>query len=35
MGPLGWIASKLFVDQKVKQIFEFRYQTLERYFRQK
>jgi ligand-binding SRPBCC domain-containing protein len=29
----GWIAGKLFVHKKVKQIFEFRYQTLENYFK--
>jgi ligand-binding SRPBCC domain-containing protein len=32
MGPLGWLASKLFVDKKVEQIFQFRYQRLAEYF---
>ncbi len=31
----GWIASKLFVDEKVKQIFSFRYQALENKFKSK
>jgi ligand-binding SRPBCC domain-containing protein len=30
---LGWIAGKLFIDEKVKSIFEFRNKTLETYFR--
>ncbi len=30
---LGWIAGKLFVHKKVTQIFEFRYKTLEEYFK--
>lgn len=29
---LGWMAGKIFVDQKVKQIFEYRYKILEDYF---
>jgi ligand-binding SRPBCC domain-containing protein len=29
----GWIAGKLFVHKKVKQIFEYRYQALEKLFR--
>lgn len=28
----GWIAAKVFVDQKVKQIFKYRYQLLEKRF---
>ncbi len=28
----GWIAGKLFVHQKVKKIFNYRYQTLETFF---
>jgi ligand-binding SRPBCC domain-containing protein len=31
MGILGWIASKLFVDNKVKQIFEYRKEILGKY----
>lgn len=31
---LGWIAGKLFVHQKVKQIFDYRYKKLENYFHQ-
>lgn len=31
---LGWIAGKLFVDKKVREIFEYRYKTLETYFNQ-
>lgn len=30
---LGWMAGKIFVDQKVKQIFEYRYKMLEDYFK--
>ena len=30
----GWIAGKLFVHQKVKQIFDYRYKKLENYFHQ-
>jgi ligand-binding SRPBCC domain-containing protein len=29
MGPLGWIASKLFVDAKVQGIFDYRFKKLE------
>ncbi len=29
----GWIAGKLFVNNKVKQIFEYRFKTLENYFK--
>jgi ligand-binding SRPBCC domain-containing protein len=32
MGPLGWIASKLFVDAKVKGIFDYRYKKLQQLF---
>ncbi len=32
---LGWIAGKLFVDKKVKQIFDYRFKTLENYFSNK
>lgn len=28
----GWLAGKLFVHAKVKEIFEYRYKTLEKYF---
>jgi ligand-binding SRPBCC domain-containing protein len=28
----GWLASKLFVDRKVKEIFRYRYEALEKYF---
>lgn len=28
----GWVAGKLFVNNKVKEIFEFRYKALENYF---
>jgi len=28
----GWIAGKLFVHKKIKQIFSYRYKTLETYF---
>jgi len=31
----GWIAGKLFVHQKVKDIFKYRYKTLEAYFARK
>ena len=31
MGILGWIAGKLFVDNKVKQIFEYRKEILGKY----
>lgn len=31
MGVLGWIAGKLFVDNKVKQIFEYRKEILGKY----
>ena len=31
MGILGWVASKLFVDAKVKQIFEYRKEILGKY----
>ena len=30
---IGWIAGHLFVHKKVKQIFEYRFKTLEHYFR--
>jgi ligand-binding SRPBCC domain-containing protein len=30
----GWIAGKMFVHKKVKQIFEYRYQALEKLFRE-
>jgi ligand-binding SRPBCC domain-containing protein len=29
LGPLGWIASKLFVDAKVQGIFDYRFKKLE------
>lgn len=29
----GWLAGKLFVHKKVKQIFDYRYKTLEEYFK--
>lgn len=29
----GWIAGKLFVNKKVKEIFEYRYKSLENYFK--
>ncbi len=32
MSIFGWIAGQLFVHKKVKQIFKFRYKTLESYF---
>ncbi len=32
---IGWLAGKLFVDKKVKAIFEYRYTTLETYFSKK
>ncbi len=28
----GWLAGKLFVNQKVEAIFKYRYKTLEKYF---
>jgi len=31
----GWIAGKLFVNKKVKEIFDYRYQTLKHYFDKK
>ncbi len=31
----GWIAGKLFVNKKVKEIFDYRYQVLEQYFEKK
>ncbi len=31
----GWIAGKLFVNKKVKAIFDYRYQVLEQYFEKK
>ncbi len=31
----GWMAGKLFVHKKVKQIFDFRYKTLQIYFERK
>jgi ligand-binding SRPBCC domain-containing protein len=31
LGILGWVASKLFVDAKVKQIFEYRKEILGKY----
>jgi len=31
----GWFAGKLFVNKKVKEIFDYRYQTLELYFDKK
>jgi len=30
---IGWLAGKLFVDSKVKSIFDYRYKTLETYFK--
>lgn len=30
MGPIGWLAHKLYVDRKVNRIFEFRRETLEK-----
>ena len=30
---LGWVAGELFVHQKVKEIFEYRYKKLETYFK--
>ena len=35
MSIFGWIAGRLFVHKKVKQIFEFRYKTLESYFKKR
>lgn len=35
MSFLGWIASKLFVDKKVKGIFDYRYKILEQRFGKK
>ena len=32
---LGWFAGKLFVDRKVREIFSFRYQSLEQHFNPK
>lgn len=32
LGPLGWIASKLFVDAKVQGIFDYRFKKLEGMF---
>jgi ligand-binding SRPBCC domain-containing protein len=32
---LGWFASKLFVDKKVENIFDYRYKILEAYFSKK
>ncbi len=32
LGFLGWIAGKLFVDNKVKHIFEYRRKILDKYF---
>jgi ligand-binding SRPBCC domain-containing protein len=31
----GWLAGKLFVHKKVKQIFDYRYYTLNEYFKKK
>lgn len=31
----GWIAGKLFVNKKVKEIFDYRYQSLKNYFEKK
>jgi ligand-binding SRPBCC domain-containing protein len=31
----GWIAGKLFVNKKVKEIFDYRYKALENYFEKK
>lgn len=31
----GWIAGKLFVNKKVKEIFDYRYHALENYFEKK
>jgi ligand-binding SRPBCC domain-containing protein len=31
----GWIAGKLFVDKKVKVIFDYRYKMLKEYFKKK
>ncbi len=33
MSLFGWLAGKLFVHKKVKQIFTYRYKTLETYFK--
>ena len=30
---LGWLAGKFFVEKKVKEIFEYRYNALELYFK--
>jgi len=30
---IGWLAGELFVDKKVKSIFDYRYKTLETYFK--
>jgi ligand-binding SRPBCC domain-containing protein len=35
MSFLGWIAGKLFVHNKVKQIFEYRKQALDEYFQKR
>lgn len=31
-GPFGWLAGHLFVDKRVREIFDFRYQALEKRF---
>jgi ligand-binding SRPBCC domain-containing protein len=35
LGPLGELAHAIFVKQRLKAIFDFRFVTLERYFREK
>ncbi len=32
LGPLGWLAHRLFVKRQLNHIFDFRYQVLETYF---
>jgi ligand-binding SRPBCC domain-containing protein len=34
LGPLGELAHAIFVKQRLKAIFDFRFMTLERYFRE-
>ncbi|HEY0055124.1 MAG TPA: SRPBCC family protein [Pedobacter sp.] len=33
LSAIGWLAGELFVHKKVKQIFDYRYKTLEKYFK--
>ena len=35
LSVFGWLAGKLFVHKKVEEIFDYRYKTLETYFRQR